>query len=773
MFKQIVSVVTIVAAVLCFTFKVDAAKPAPWLIYWYVCGTDIETSHILFKAGTDLNSDDPNALILADPEHNPGCATRSIRKVEAATLSPNVKVFMQAGGTYVWGHEKFRDLNAKIDTHLLNSNVSTNDDWTLGGDISGAVVRNGKIGRYLYDSDHRDWAPREQLPISGDKDTATDMGSQAGQALERELYPDGNVRRVLIFVDHGVTYEGGLYGVCHDAYTQHALSLKEIHDAFAEVKGGWTNLNGKPFAVVAFEACNMSAYETAVAVEDAADYMVASQEETNIYVGFGYTDLLNSLSKNPAMSGKDVGKAICETYWESANAVDAELGIDADNILTSSLIDLSAQKMNALKSAYAKFGKAALNVARKHQSPDEFVRVVTKFKRAAAGAEQYPSEAAATHFSDYNAPNLVDLKGFAENARDNFPELKTAGGELVNAVNNVVLYQRRGQSLNRRSGLSIYYPFDLIRDGKNIDVYRQVTAASDLIPDTQGALYKFLYDELSTKPDSLFDLSALKDTPVTVDAQTMTASLALDANARAGVESVRCQLIYVKTETGDDGSEHLQGLFLGGDSDMSEDWDAGIFKSTFDGNWVLFEGQPVFVQIVADSTRTDKHGNKIGGSELYAIPIQINGEVRNLFVSCNYPDATYTIIGMPRAADENGLPSGMIDGLKAGYIINPIYLNFNISEDESEHFEDTAHAKYADNLDMVIGSATITLGSDKPTIENAMLPDGYYFYIFEFVNPVGGKNEYTKQGAVFTVQGGKIVSVKHDDDIEDLSDLKE
>ena len=146
--------------------------------------------------------------------------------------------------------------------------------------------------------------------------------------------------------------------------------------------------------------------------------------------------------------------------------------------------------------------------------------------------------------------------------------------------------------------------------------------------------------------------------------------------------------------------------------------------------------------------------------------------MRNVFVSCNYPEETFTIIGMPRESNENGLPSGQIDGFKAGDFINPIYLNFNLSEDESENFEETAHAKYDKDLDLAIGSVTITLGGGKPQIENGTLPDGYYFYIFEFVNPVGGKNEYTKQGAIFTVQGGKIVSVKHDADIEDISDLK-
>ena len=57
-------------------------------------------------------------------------------EVENAELSPDVKIFMQAGGTYVWGHKKFRDNNAKIATQIemistdAEGNPLTNEDGT-------------------------------------------------------------------------------------------------------------------------------------------------------------------------------------------------------------------------------------------------------------------------------------------------------------------------------------------------------------------------------------------------------------------------------------------------------------------------------------------------------------------------------------------------------------------------------------------------------------------------------------------------------------------
>lgn len=180
---------------------------------------------------------------------------------------------MQAGGAYVWGHKNFRDNNAQIATQIetidtdANSNPLTNEDGTPLQTIIPA--ENGKVSRYLYDKYHRDWHPREQLIISGEKDTETDMGSQtgldsflqAGQQLEQSLYPDGNVRRVLIFVDHGngcINTPDSNGVICLDEYTQNMLSLKEVRDAFAQVKDGRSNPEEKPFEVIAFDACLMS-----------------------------------------------------------------------------------------------------------------------------------------------------------------------------------------------------------------------------------------------------------------------------------------------------------------------------------------------------------------------------------------------------------------------------------------------------------------------------------------------------------------------------------
>ncbi len=796
-----------------------AEKPDQWLVYWYVCGTDIESARIAFRTGTNLLSDDPNALFLADPVKKPGDATRCINEVEKATLSPNIKIFMQAGGTYVWGHKKFRDNNAKFDTrdtlsanNFLNNKGIHFQEWYLTK--ASKPVKPGKLSRYVYDQNHRNWLPREQLPISGKPNTITDMGSQAGlidflkagQRLERELYPDGNVRRAFIFVDHGVTALYGLYGICKDAYTGNALSLQDIQSAFSNVKDGWTNPEDKPFEVVAFDACVMSVYETAIAVKDAANYMVASQEETVGKVMFGYTGLLNELSSNPAMSGAELGRVICKTYWDDSKKTDKEFGTTANTVLTLSVVDLSEKKMDALTTAYSNFGKEAQDFARQH--PEEFLQIFTKLKNAANRAEKYPSTAMVTaaatppFFGKYDAPLLVDLQGLAKNTGQNVPELKQVSKDLVAAVEDAVIYQKRGDSLKQGGGLSIWYPVDLINSGKNIKAYQEFIAESQLTPKTQGNLYGLLYEGLKAINASDHDplaLSELKDAFVEVNENKKTAWVELDEDQCKKIEGVRFNLVQVQAI-----EDKLQGRVLGVDSGMRADWKAGKFESTFDGKWIAIEGQPVFAQVVSGAARANKRGKKIGGSEICSIPILLNNKMCMLFVTCEYPKEKFTVIGAVPIVnergqivvdekrrllvDEKGMPRGLLYGFNPGDVVTPIQVKFALSEDDVDNIELRAQKIYGrafDDLsdeekihitqDIPYGElgTPITVGNQKLKVAMSALPDGNYAYMFEFVNPINSKyNARADEIAIFKVRDGKIVEVKHSDDIEDLKDFR-
>lgn len=807
MFKRTIAVITILAAVFCLAMRVDAAKPDNWLIYWYVCGTDIETTRIIFNPSSDLMSDDPSDLILADPDRRPGDATLCINEVERANLSPDIKIFMQAGGTYVWGHRSFRDNNAKMDTkphtvaadNFLIEKGLIFREWSFLKNAK--PVTNGTLSRYLYDKYHRGWNNlyRETLSISGEKDTETDMGSkvglvsflQAGQKLERELYPEGNVRRVFIFVDHGVTTLYGLHGVCTDEYTGNALSLKEIQQAFEEVKDGWVNPEEKPFEVVAFDACEMSTYETAVAVKDAANYMVASQEPMYGKVMFGYTDLLNELSKNTAMSGAELGKVICRTYKTDAKASDKKYGFKSTEILTMSVVDLSESKMAALETAYENFGAEARNFAQ--SNPNEFIQNFIKFNKAAKRAEKYPSD-------NYDNPPFVDLKDLAKNAGQNIPEIKDSCNALVSAINNAVIYQERGEALNRGGGLSIYYPFNLLNSWLGITMYQNFIERDKLTPKSQGELYGFFYEKVTDQlkitniidketqqtvdrkyeipAGSLFDSSSLKNVLVDVDADKKIAWVELDQEELQKIESVRAHLMYIRAT-----NDKLQGFYLGSDSNIAESrTEPGKFESVFKNKWLRLNGQLVSVIVVSDGTKSNKHGKKVDGTELCVIPVQVNGQQRNLFVTCKYPSEKYTIIGwapLPEPqSNETIIPKGELSGFNKGDVVTPLYVEFDVTKAEMEATSDKNESELGEyamqkNLIRLVHGNPITIGDEPLQIGmgDRPLPDGNYIYSFEFVNPIGGENIRADEFAIFKVREGKVVDVKHSNNLEDIKDL--
>ena len=98
MFKRTIAAIMILAATLCPAVKVDAAErhkqDDTWLVYWYICGTDLES---------DSHS-----------------ATADIGEMQHVKLPPNVKVLIYAGGTTKWHHPTIKSGGNGI--YLYSSN---------------------------------------------------------------------------------------------------------------------------------------------------------------------------------------------------------------------------------------------------------------------------------------------------------------------------------------------------------------------------------------------------------------------------------------------------------------------------------------------------------------------------------------------------------------------------------------------------------------------------------------------------------------------------
>lgn len=250
MFKRTITVITILAAILCAVVKVDAAprftKDDTWLVYWYICGAD-------------------------DLEGKVHFATRDIAEMQQVKLPPNIKVLIAAGSTQKWHHP---------------------------------TIKAGGHGIYLYSGNHLekqvDWNvnPNDPDTNMGDPDTLSSF-----LRYGEDNFPSDH--RILIFQDHG-----GLSGICYDdSFNDDDLSYDELKSAFTAVYG--SSPEEVPFELVTFNACVSASYELANSIADFSCYMLGSEPSENP-VGWDFKSLFSALADNPSMNGANLGKVICD-----------------------------------------------------------------------------------------------------------------------------------------------------------------------------------------------------------------------------------------------------------------------------------------------------------------------------------------------------------------------------------------------------------------------------------------------------------------------------
>ncbi|MDO4867801.1 MAG: clostripain-related cysteine peptidase [Clostridia bacterium] len=223
----------------------------------------------------------------------------------------------------------------------------------------------------------------------------------------------------LILWDHG---GGPMEGVCFDELNDRdSLSLSELDQALARSPFG----AGETLEWIGFDACLMSAVETAHTCAPYARYMIASQE-TEPGEGWDYSFLGDLL---PGMNGADAGRAIIDRFVAQGTP---------ESLQTLSCVDLSG--LEAVESAMdALFADLDDRLNADSFSEISNDRQSTKgFGRAATG-------------SDYD---LVDLYHLAERCRDESP---AASDALQSALEAAVVHCDGNQPDSH--GLSIYYPY--------------------------------------------------------------------------------------------------------------------------------------------------------------------------------------------------------------------------------------------------------------------------------------------------------------------------
>ncbi len=550
--------------------------------------------------------------------------------------------------------------------------------------------------RYVYSGTGMELVDQQPSANMGDPDTLHDF-----LTFCNENYPADH--QAVVFWNHG---GGSVAGVAFDeVYDGDSLTLDEMYDAFSDVYE--VSVVDQPFELVGFDACLMATIDTAFTFMDVAKYMVAS-EEIEPGNGWYYTGWLQELADHPEMNGAQLGKAICDSYVEGC-----EMEWTEDSI-TLSLTDLSA--VEPLIVAYDNVGKEALRAACEDQT------FITEFARSARSAENYGGNSKEEGYT-----NMVDLGDLVRYSEDLLPE---TSADLLNCLDQSVVYKVNGPYRSQATGLSCYYSYNADEDDYN--GYTKIGASEpfkylygyeisgSLTAEGQQFIEEMGYESL---PEiETFASSGLEDFPLTLNEEGC-AVLDIGTETADMLQAVYFQLSFVD-------EENDISMLLGRDNNLEADWENGVFTDNFYGYWGAIDGHFVYMELVDEK---DDYN-------LYTVPILLNGEEYNLQVAYNYSDETYKILGARKGIDDSGMSDKELVKLKAGDEITTILYGASYSGDDDY---------------MPIESETFTV-TDDTTFEDQDMGDGEFLMMFEMVD-MQNQSAYSDV-ITFYVEGDEITT---------------
>ena len=330
-------------------------------------GTDHATV-MVYMCGTDLES-------------KSGMASSDMKEMAAATLNSNVDVIVYTGGCRSW--------------KISGISNSVNQIYKIHNGQMTCLVRN-------------------------DGSDPMTKGSTLTRFINycANNYPAN--RNMLILWDHG---GGSISGFGYDERNQMsgALSLKGIGDAL--------KASGQTFDFIGFDACLMGTLESALTLAPYADYLIGS-EETEPGVGWYYTNWLNNLARNPAISTLELGKTIVDDFVAYCNQ---KCPGQKTTLSITDLAELTATVPEAFKDF-------AVETAQLINSKD--YKVVSD------------ARAKTREFATRNKTDQIDIVDLAN--KINTDDSKALADTILGAVK----YNKTSSSITNAYGLAIYFPYN-------------------------------------------------------------------------------------------------------------------------------------------------------------------------------------------------------------------------------------------------------------------------------------------------------------------------
>ena len=542
-----------------------------WTVMFYFCGSDLESGHSYASGNLEEISYCLDYATVLNAQ---------LSVEDAAPAMEDVNVVIQTGGSKQWHAQ---NLGMDVRTDALQRWHFRPARNTLGialSELEKSQELDAKsIVKALADAVH-DSAKMElmqDLPLASmaAPETLADFIRWGAENYPARKY-------ALVLWDHGTGAINGL--LIDELFDGDTMRLDELKAALTD--------SGVHFEALLFDACLMANLETAYAVKDSADWMIAS-EELVAGKGSAMYSWLQQLYCTPQWGGDRLGRWVCEmTQGKYAQ----ETNDQAENTLTWSVIDLS--KIDRLAAAFDRFFAVCNNV---YVNDADFMRSVCEVFNDAF------------EFGLGDA-DMIDL------ARIPFHPFCILGlerdlyVELLDALSDAVVYNTHGPNRASAGGLSFCYAAGV--SPAKLDDYAKVCPSVH---------YLALLDAINPgwhAPEWV--LEQTEKLPEIVDMQEYQIHVEKTAGADGSpsiaiVDGFPCVWdVYVNVSRLNPRTGNIVRL---GSSNAYRKWDENANRMVFYveslTNWPALEGVHCSAELVS--------GDYLG-KMLYNVPIQIEGE---------------------------------------------------------------------------------------------------------------------------------------------------
>ena len=326
----------------------------------------------------------------SDLESDGGAGVNDMAEMCEAAENGKVRFVVQTGGAKSWSY----------------SGISSKK-------VQRFLVEDGDITKVYESSDSN----------MGDPGTLTDYLTWG-----INNYPADNMG--LILWNHG---GGSITGVCFDEkHDYDSLSLREVDSALLTASQYMT----EKWEFIGFDACLMGNVEAANILANYAKFMYGS-EEVEPGAGWNYKEIGDYLAGNPSASGAELGKVVCDSFYQGC--------IEADDYdcCTLAVIDLS--KIDNVMTSFNDFAK---DIYEQGSDADSLSTMIRKIENSESFGSNNDSE---------GYTNMVDIIGLV-NACSAYSSNCDA---VKSAVNDAVVYKIHGADHPNACGISIYFPIRL------------------------------------------------------------------------------------------------------------------------------------------------------------------------------------------------------------------------------------------------------------------------------------------------------------------------